>query len=123
MAATVKYHTMDDYITTFSEAVQVRLQSIRQIIHDAAPDAKETIKYHMPTFTLNTNLISFAGWKNHIALYGFTTAVIEAYKQDLAPYVTPKGTIKFPLDEPLPVGLIRNIVELRVKRHLENDSE
>ena len=118
-SANNKFQTIDEYITTFPKDVQDRLQNIRQIIKKAAPDAKETIKYQMPTFTLNGNLIYFAAFKKHIAIYGTPSPALEAFKQELPSYVTAKGAIKLPLDQPLPTDLLKTIIELTVKDNLK----
>jgi uncharacterized protein YdhG (YjbR/CyaY superfamily) len=118
-SANTKFQTMDEYIAAFPNDVQDRLQNIRQSIKKAAPDAKETIKYNMPTFTLNGNLIHFAAFKKHITLFGTPSPALEAFKQELPSYVTAKGAIKLPLDQPLPTDLLKTIVELTVKDNLK----
>lgn len=109
-----KLTTIDDYIASFPKAVQVRLEAIRQVIRDEAPGAEETIKYHMPTYVLHGNLVYFAAWKEHIALYPIT-ADMEATIIELGGYKTSgKGTVQFPHDQPLPLDLVRRIVAMRV---------
>lgn len=116
-----QFTTVDDYILAFPEPVQTKLQELRRLIKDAAPEAEETIKYGMPTFTLHGNLVYFAAWKKHIGLYPITAAM-EASLDELADWKTSgKGTIQFPLDQPLPGALIRSIVAFRVRENLEND--
>ena len=110
--------TVDDYIHMFPEDVQRILNELRQTIRDAAPEAKETINYQMPTFTLNGNLVHFAAFKNHIGFYPTPTG-IEAFKEDLSVYKGAKGSVQFPIDQPLPLSLIRRIVEYRVKENSE----
>lgn len=114
-----QFKTIDEYINAFPEAVRATLQSLRQTINEAAPEARETMKYGMPTFTLNGNLVYFAAWKTHIALYP-ATATMEATIPETSPYKTGKGTFHFPLDQPLPLPLIRKIVEFRVKESQES---
>src|SRR5215470_7248967 len=109
---------IDDYIAGFPKDVQAKLQKIRTTIMKAAPQAEEAIKYQMPTFTLNGNLVHFAAYKNHIGFYPAPSG-IEAFKKDLAPYESGKGTLKFPLDEPIPFGLITKVVKYRVRKNLE----
>jgi uncharacterized protein YdhG (YjbR/CyaY superfamily) len=109
---------IDEYIAGFPSDVQKILQKIRKTIRQAAPDAEETIKYQIPTFTLKGNLIHFAAYKNHIGLYPAPTGV-EEFKQALAVYQAGKGTLRFPLDEPIPFDLISRIVKFRVKKNLE----
>lgn len=112
------FKTIDDYIDTFPEDVKAVLNQLRQTIREAAPEAQETISYRMPTFTLNGNLVHFAAFKNHIGFYP-TPAGIQAFKEELSRYKGAKGSVQFPLDEPLPVELIRRIVEHRVKQNRE----
>ncbi|TMC52471.1 MAG: hypothetical protein E6J26_09185 [Chloroflexi bacterium] len=109
--------TIDEYIAGFPPDVQAILQRIRQTIQKAAPGAQETIKYQMPTFMLNGNLVYFAAFKNHIGFYPVPTG-IEKFKRELAPYKQSKGSVQFPLDRPIPYGLIRRIVKFRVKENL-----
>src|ERR1051325_11156782 len=105
--------TIDAYIANFPKDVQQILQKMRATIKKAAPDAKETIKYGIPTFTLNGNLVHFGGYKEHIGFYPAPAGIAE-FKNDLAPYVAGKGTIKFPLDQPIPFALITRIIKFRV---------
>jgi uncharacterized protein YdhG (YjbR/CyaY superfamily) len=110
--------TIDEYIKTFPEDIQSRLQTLRAVIHEAAPDAQEKISYQMPTFYLNGNLVHFAAFKNHIGFYPAPSG-IEAYQEELLKYKTSKGAIQFPLDEPLPLGLVQEIVRFRVAENLQ----
>jgi uncharacterized protein YdhG (YjbR/CyaY superfamily) len=109
--------TIDEYIAGFPPEVQAILQKIRLTIRKAAPDAKETISYQMPTFTLHGNLVHFAAFKNHIGFYPVPTG-IEKFKQELAAYEGGKGSVKFPLDQPIPYDLIGRIVKFRVQENL-----
>ena len=113
--------TIDEYILSFPPDVQEILQKIRAIIHAIAPDAQETIKYRMPTFTLNGNLVHFAAYKNHIGFYPVPTG-IEAFKEELSAYEGGKGSVQFPLDQPIPYDLIRRIVEFRVNENRQKAS-
>jgi uncharacterized protein YdhG (YjbR/CyaY superfamily) len=97
--------------------VQHILNELRQTIKEAAPDAQETINYQIPTFTLNGNLVHFAAFEKHIGFYP-TPSGMEAFKQELSRYKGAKGSVQFPIDEPLPLPLIRRIVEYRVKENL-----
>src|SRR5687767_15425999 len=112
-----EFKTMDEYINTFPDDVRNILNELRQVIKEAAPEAEETINYQMPTFTLNGNLVHFAAFKNHIGFYP-TPSGMEAFKKELAPYASAKGSAQFPLDKPLPLGLITKIVKFRVKENL-----
>ena len=117
-ASSKQFKTMDEYINTFPEDVRTILNEFRQTIKEAAPEAQETINYQMPTFTLHGNLVHFGAFKDHIGFYPTTTG-IEAFKKELAPYKGAKGSVQFPIDQPLPLPLIRRIVEYRVKENVE----
>ena len=108
---------IDAYIADFPDDVQASMQKVRATIRKAAPRAEEAIKYQIPTFVLNGNLIHFAGYKNHIGLYPGTRA-IEEFKDELTGYKLAKGTVQFPLDKPVPVGLISKITKFCVQRNL-----
>lgn len=108
---------IDEYIARFPEQVQLILEKVRNTIREAAPDAEETIAYQIPTFRLNGNLVHFAAYKKHIGFYP-TPAGIEKFKKELSVYETSKGTVKFPLDQPVPYDLIREITEFRVQDNL-----
>lgn len=110
--------TIDEYIADFPPDVREILESIRQTIKQAAPDAAETISYQMPTFTLQGNLVHYAAFRNHVGFYPTPTG-IEAFKDELSVYVGGKGSVQFPLDKPMPLDLIRRIVEFRVKENQE----
>jgi uncharacterized protein YdhG (YjbR/CyaY superfamily) len=111
------FKTIDEYIATFPMNVQNILQELRQVIRDAAPEAKEAISYQMPTFKLNGNLVHFAAWRNHIGFYPGGSSAIEAFKKELSPYKQAKGTVQFPLDKPIPFDLLKKIVRFRVKQN------
>ncbi len=108
--------SIDEYIAAFPAEIQETLQNIRQVIRDAAPEASEAISYQMPTFKLNGNLVHFAAFKDHIGFFP-TPSGVEAYPE-LMQYKTGKGTLQFPLDQPIPYELIRRVVEFRVKENL-----
>lgn len=110
--------TIDEYIAGFPDDVQQILQQIRQTIHAAAPDAQEAISYQMPTFKLRGNLVHFAAYKKHIGFYPAPVG-IEAFKDELAPYASSKGTVQFPLNQPIPFDLISKITAFRVQQNLE----
>ena len=109
---------IDEYIAGFPNDVQEILEKIRKTIRKAAPDAQETIKYQMPTFTLNGNLVHFAAFKKHIGFYPVPRG-IETFKDELSVYEGEKATARFPLDKPIPFDLISKIVKFRVKKNLE----
>ena len=107
--------TINEYIAGFPENVQAALSEIRSAIRKAAPEAEETIKYEMPTFMLRgRNLVYFAAFKKHIGFYPAPMGVAE-FKTALARYGAGKGTLRFPLDEPIPVGLVVRIAKFRAK--------
>ena len=105
--------TIDEYISRFPNDVQDILEKLRKIIRETAPQAEETINYGIPTFKLHGNLVHFAAFKKHIGFYP-TPSAIEAFREDLSSYETSKGTIKFPIDKPIPFDLIKRIVKFRV---------
>ncbi len=115
MASKAKFTTMDAYIASFPEEVQGILEKIRESIGKAAPEAVEAISYQIPTFKLNGgNLVHFAAWKDHIGFYA-TPSGNAAFKKELARYKVAKGSIRFPLDEPIPYDLVAKIAKFRVK--------
>ena len=113
----VGYNSIDEYIATFPAETQKILQALRATIKAAAPDADEKISYQMPTFAFKGNLVHFAAHKNHIGFYP-TPSGIEAFKQELSLYKGAKGSIRFPIEEPLPLELISEIVKFRVAENL-----
>ena len=114
-----EFKTTDEYIASFPSNVQAALQQTRQAIREAAPQAQEIISYQMPAFKQNGILVWFAAFKSHIGFFPKVSAM-EAFKEKLSDYKTSKGTIRFPLDKPIPVDLVREIVRFRVK---EDQSE
>ena len=110
--------TIDEYIADFPRGVQRVLKQVRRTIRTALPDADEAISYRIPTFKVGGRaVIYFAGWKQHYSLYPSNARLIAAFKDDLEPYeVNDKGTIRFPLSEPVPVKLIAGIARFRAKQ-------
>lgn len=112
--------TVDEYIAGFAPEVQDDLRRIRAAVRDAAPGAEETIKYGMPTFVLNGNLVFFAAFKKHIGFFGTSLEMGGGVLRDeLAPYTGPKGSLQFPLGKPIPLDLITRIVQIRVRDNAE----
>lgn len=109
--------TIDEYIAGFPEDVQAILQKIRKTVKQLAPEAQEKISYQMPTFYLNGNLVHFAAFKHHIGFYP-TPSGTAKFQKEIAKYKAAKGSIQFPLDQPIPYDLITRIVEFRVKENL-----
>lgn len=107
---------IDEYIAAFQEPTRSMLAQLRQAIREAAPQAGEKISYRIPTFTFHGNLVHFAGYVHHIGLYPSSSG-IEAFKAELSAYKTSKGTVQFPLDEPLPLDLVRRIVAYRLEEN------
>ena len=118
MIKRTKFEDIDSYIASFPEETGKLLQQLRITISKAAPEAKETINYGMPTFTLKGNLVHFAAFKNHIGFYPAPSG-IEAFKKELSVYDGAKGSVQFPIDKPIPFDLISKIVEFRVKENLK----
>ena len=110
-----KAQNIDGYISQFPADVQAVLQEVRETISHAAPEAQETISYQMPAFRQHGILVYFAAWKNHIGLYPPISGD-KAVEKAVARYAGPKGSLQFPLDEPMPFDLIGRIVKLRVKQ-------
>jgi uncharacterized protein YdhG (YjbR/CyaY superfamily) len=109
---------IDEYIAGFPKDVQELLEKIRVTIREGAPDAEEAIKYGIPTFTLNGNLVHFGAFKNHIGFYPAPQG-LEEFKEELSAYKGAKGSVQFPLGEPIPFDLISRIVKFRVRKNLE----
>jgi uncharacterized protein YdhG (YjbR/CyaY superfamily) len=107
------FNSIDEYIASFPAEIQKILQELRQTIHAAAPGAQEKISYQMPAFALNGILVYFAAWKDHIGFYPNPSGN-QVFKDELSIYKSSKGTVKFPIDQPLPLDLISRIVKFRV---------
>ena len=112
------FNTIDEYIAEFPKDVQKILQQLRATIRAAVPDAEETISYQIPTFVLKGNLVHFAAYKSHIGFYPAPSGV-KTFSQELSKYETAKGTVKFPIKDPLPLELISNIVKFRAVENLQ----
>ncbi len=110
--------SIDDYIAGFPDGTKRLLEDMRRTIRTAVPDAEEKISYRMPAFYLRGILVYFAAFKNHIGFFP-TSSGVEAFKSELASYEVSKGTIRFPLDKPLPLKLIARIVKFRVAENLK----
>ena len=115
--AKTNYKNIDEYIATFPKETQKILEEIRATIKAAAPEAEEKISYQMPTFFLKGNLIHFAAFKNHIGIYP-TPSGTQAFKDEISMYQGAKGSIRLPIDEPMPLELISRIVKFRVTENL-----
>ncbi len=114
-----QFETIDGYIKSFPKDVQPILEKMRRTIKKTAPGAVEAISYQMPTFKLNgKNLVHFAGYKNHIGFYPVPSS-IAAFKKELSIYKQGKGSVQFPLDQPIPYDLVEKIVAYRVNENLK----
>jgi uncharacterized protein YdhG (YjbR/CyaY superfamily) len=111
------HQDIDEYIAGFPSDVQVKLEKLRATIRQAAPEAQEKISYQMPTFFLEGNLVHFAAYKNHVGFYP-TPSGIEHFKEPLSVYKGAKGSVQFPLDQPIPYELVSKIVLFRVQENL-----
>ncbi len=109
------YKNIDEYLMNFTGETLKKLKAIRAIVKEIAPEAEEKISYGIPTFALHGNLVHFAGYENHIGFYP-GSAPIEKFANDLKEYKTSKGTVQFPLDKPLPLELIRRMIEVNLER-------
>lgn len=113
---------VDEYINSFPKEVRSMLQTLRQTIKEEVPEAEEAISYKMPAFKLNRKyFISFAAWKNHVSIYPFSRSMEKSLKEASKYKTSGKGTIQFPLDEPLPLPLIRKIVKFLVNGNRERE--
>lgn len=119
--AKTNFQSIDEYIAACPEQSRSYVQTIRDIVKSMAPQAKEKISYQIACFELNgKNLIHFAGWKMHVSMYPVPTGS-EAFNKEISKYADGKGTIKFMLDESLPVNLIQQIVKFRIADNLKNE--
>ena len=120
--ANTDFKSVDEYIATKPEAVQSVLKRVRAIIRKAVPKAAEVISYQIPAYKLPGGpVLFFAGWKQHYSLYPASDRIVAAFKDDLASYKVTKGTIRFPLSEPVPAKLIESIAKLRAKEVAERE--
>lgn len=111
-----KFQTVDEYLSALPQPAKDAVVTLRQAIRQAAPQAEETISYNMPAFKWNGILVWYAASKNHIGFYPKPSAIL-AFNADLASYKTSKGAIQFPIDQPIPISLIKKIVKFRIKEN------
>ena len=109
--------SIDEYIGTFPKDIRSKLESIRRAVKEEAPDAKEVISYGMPAFKLNRVLVYFAAQRKHIGFYP-TASGISAFEEELSQFKHSKGAVQFPIDEPVPLELVRKVVRFRVKEDM-----
>jgi uncharacterized protein YdhG (YjbR/CyaY superfamily) len=112
------YKDIDSYIEASSKEARPYLRQLRAIIRKVAPQAQEAISYGVPTYKQSGNLVHFGAFKDHVSLFP-TSSGVTAFKKDLSKFKIAKGTIQFPLDKPLPVGLIKKIIAFRVKENTQ----
>ena len=118
--ATTDFKSVDEYIATHPEDVQAILERVRRTIRKALPGAEEVISYQIPAYKLHGgSVLYFAGWKQHYSLYPATVHLVAAFKDELAPYKVNKGTIRFPLSQPVPAKLIERIAKFLAKEAAE----
>jgi uncharacterized protein YdhG (YjbR/CyaY superfamily) len=115
-AARAQFETIDEYIAAFPKDVQETLRILRRVIKESAPGAEEAIRYGIPTFRLNGNLVHFAAYKNHIGFYP-TSSPLPVFKKELSPYKQGRGTIQFPIDKPIPFHIVKKIMKFRVREN------
>jgi uncharacterized protein YdhG (YjbR/CyaY superfamily) len=113
---------IEEYIDSFSPKIQLILEEMRTIIQEAAPGSTETISYGIPTFQLNRKLVQFAAFKNHIGFYP-TPERIEEFEKELSVFKKGKGSVQFPINQPLPINLIKKIVKYQVKNDQKNTTK
>jgi len=116
-----KFSNVDEYIALYPESIRKGLTLLRKTIRKAAPGAEETISYYMPAYKLNGMLVFFAAMKNHYGFYP-TASPMKVFQEKLKAYETSKGAIRFPLDKPIPVRLISEIVKWKVRENLAKES-
>jgi len=121
-ADSIKFKTIRQYIESFPETTQKILRKLHKAIKETAPDAEEAISYNMPAFSLNGVLVYYAAHRSHIGFYP-TGAGIAAFKDEISNYKHSKGAIQFPIDEPLPLDLVKKIVKFRIKMNLEKSKK
>jgi uncharacterized protein YdhG (YjbR/CyaY superfamily) len=120
--AKTDFESVDEYIASQPEAVQGVLERVRSTIRKAVPQAEEVISYKIPTYKLQGGpVLYFAGWKKHFSLYPITANVVAAFKDEIAPYLVEKATLRFPLAQPVPVKLIGRIAKFRAKEVAERE--
>lgn len=114
-----KPSNISQYIASFPQPTREKLNELFKIIEDVVPDATQNLKWGMPAFSYKRILVTFAGFKNHIGFYPAPSA-IKAFEKELSKYKSAKGSVQFPLDTPLPTGLIKKMIRFRVKESVED---
>ncbi|HYE55035.1 MAG TPA: DUF1801 domain-containing protein [Chitinophagaceae bacterium] len=119
-AESIKFQTVEEYMSALPPVARKILKELRKTIKQAAPKAEEAISYNIPAFKLHGVLIYYAAWKDHISIYPRTAGLEKAFKKELAPFEGGKGTIKFPIDQPIPYDLVNRMVKFRVQENMDN---
>ena len=120
--AKTDFKSVDEYIVQQPDETQRLLQRVRNTIRKAVPGAEEVISYQIPAYKLHgAPVLYFAGWKHHYSLYPVNARVVAEFKEELAPYEISKGTVRFPLSDPVPVKLIERIAKFRAKEVAERE--
>lgn len=113
----LSYSTVNEYVSLFPKDVQEKLLVMRRAIKEAAPGAEERISYRMPAYFMNGPLVYFAAFKNHIGFYPTASGIV-TYKEEFRPYKSGKGSVQFPMDEPLPIELVKRVVRFKVEENM-----
>ena len=108
---------VDEYLASIPKEQRAALEKLRRTIRSVAPNATEKISYQMPTFTYNGPLVAFAAFKEHCSFFPMNSSLLKKYKDELRPYSLSTGTIRFTIEEPLPVSLVKKFVKIRVKEN------
>src|SRR5580765_1708706 len=116
-----KFENVNEYISIFPSNVREQLEKLRSTIQQLAPEAEELISYNMPAFKYHGMLVYYAGYKSHIGFYP-TSSPMKVFKDRLTNYKTSKGAIQFPINEAIPLTLIKDIVKFRIKENLEKEN-
>lgn len=117
-----KFNTVEEYAASLPVASKKIFATFRKTIRQAAPGAEEVISYNIPALKLHGILVYFAAWKEHLSMYPRTAGLEKAFKKEMAKYGVSKGTIRFPTNEPLPLDIIRKMVQFRVKENKEKEA-
>lgn len=121
--AKTDFKSVDEYQATFPPEIKERLQSVRDVIKKAVPDAEEIISYQIPAYKYHGYLVYYSGYTSHISLsYPFSEALLETFRDELAGYKKSKSAIQFPHKEKLPLALIKKIVQFRAKENKETEA-
>lgn|SRR5690348_4572019 len=118
-AGSLKYKTVDEYFSHQSVHAQKKMEQLRNTIKKAVPEAEEIISYNIPAYRLQGMLVFFAAYKNHIGFYPTSSGIVN-FKKELSKYKTSRGAVQFPIDEPMPLNLVRKIVKFRVKENIDH---